>query len=270
MEWCNQSRSIKYLFKYVNKGHDRVTANFYDSAVDGVSNVNIDEIKQFYDCRYLSPCEAIWRIFSFDIHHRDPSVERLMFHLPGENYVIFDNNQTLDTILDRSSSLFTKFLAWFEANNCYCNARLLTYTEFPTKFVWNQKERRWTPRKKGFSIGRMHFVPPGTGEIYYMRTMLNYVRGPTCYADLRTVNNHVYPTFREACYAMGLLADDKEYIDAFKEASHWCSGHFLRQLFTILLVANQMTRPKHVFQQSWSLLGDDILFLRRTILRAPG
>lgn len=81
VEWCNQSRSIKYLFKYINKGHDRVTATFYESANDASNQDIVDEIRMYYDCRYLSPCEAVWRIFSFDINYRDPSVERLMFHL---------------------------------------------------------------------------------------------------------------------------------------------------------------------------------------------
>lgn len=126
VEWCNQSRSIKYLFKYVNKGHDRCTATFYETTDDNGQLTNVDEIKQYYDCRYLSACEAVWRIFSFDIHHREPSVERLMFHLPGEQYLIFDKRKPLDEVLDRHSSNFTKFLAWFVANTEYQEAKELT------------------------------------------------------------------------------------------------------------------------------------------------
>jgi len=85
VEWCNQTRSIKYLFKYVNKGNDRVTATFYNTG-----NECYDEIKMYYDCMYLSACEAVWRIFSFDINYREPSVERLNFHLEGEEPVVYE------------------------------------------------------------------------------------------------------------------------------------------------------------------------------------
>ncbi|XP_031096834.1 uncharacterized protein LOC116001073 [Ipomoea triloba] len=67
VEWCNQSRSIKYLFKYVNKDNDRVTVEFYNSALEESTGKVIDEIKMYYDCRYTSPCEAAWRIFAFDM-----------------------------------------------------------------------------------------------------------------------------------------------------------------------------------------------------------
>jgi len=36
----------------------------------------------------------------------------------------------------------------------------LTYSEFPSKFVWFAKEKEWKPRKKGYNIGRLTYIPP--------------------------------------------------------------------------------------------------------------
>lgn len=43
-------------------------------AVFGVSADNMDEISQFQMGRYISSNEAVWRIFSFPIHDRYPTV----------------------------------------------------------------------------------------------------------------------------------------------------------------------------------------------------
>jgi len=59
VEWCNRSTSIKYLFKYINKGYDRITAAIVNNSNEfGVIHQPSDEIKQYLDCRYISPCEA--------------------------------------------------------------------------------------------------------------------------------------------------------------------------------------------------------------------
>ncbi|KAK7340503.1 hypothetical protein VNO77_21209 [Canavalia gladiata] len=215
-------------------------------------NNSVDEIKLYYDCRYLSSCEAAWRTFAFDIHHREPAVERLSFHLHEQQYIIFKDDDSLQELTDRPSSRRTKFLAWMEANAKFDEAKNLTYAEFPTKFVWKQTHHEWTRRKRGFSIGRLHFVPPGTGELYYLRLLLNKVRGPQSYADIRTVNNITYRTFKEACYTIGLLDDDREYIDAIKQAT------------------NQLERPEFVWQTTIPVLTDDILYNQRRALQQPG
>ena len=51
VEYCNQGRAIKYLFKYINKGHDRITAAFHRRNANGERIEDTDEIKIYYDCR---------------------------------------------------------------------------------------------------------------------------------------------------------------------------------------------------------------------------
>ncbi|KAH7520862.1 hypothetical protein FEM48_Zijuj08G0190800 [Ziziphus jujuba var. spinosa] len=103
VKWCNQSRCIKYLFKYFNNGHYRVAATFYGIANDGNVHGHMDEINMYYDCKCISPCEAAWRIFGFDIHYKDPPVERLNFHLPNEQNIVFQDTDSIDAIMNRNT-----------------------------------------------------------------------------------------------------------------------------------------------------------------------
>ncbi|CAH9134582.1 unnamed protein product, partial [Cuscuta epithymum] len=90
-----------------------------------------------------------------------------------------------------------------------------------------------------------------------------------CHKDLRTVAGVIYVSFREACYALGLLDDDKEFIDAFKEASFFSSGFYMRILFVILLWTESMSRPESVWQHCWRYMADDIQHTRRRLLQHP-
>nr|XP_029153010.1 uncharacterized protein LOC114927430 isoform X2 [Arachis hypogaea] len=207
--------------------------------------MKVDEVKIFYDCRYISPCEAAWRIFSYDIHYSNPSVERLSFHLPDQQPVVFTDNESLVEALAKANVKESMFLAWFAADEKYAEARQLTYTEFLAKFVWKPSPRAWEPKKSHQVIGRMIFVPPSS--------------------DIRTYNGAIYSSFRDACYARGLLNDDKEYIDAIKEASHWGSGHYLQKLFVTLLWSNSMVRPEAVWEETAILLCDEILHYHRAM-----
>ena len=97
--------------------------------------------------------------------------------------------------------------------------------------------------------------------------MLTVKKGPLCYKDIRNVDGVQHKTFRKACFAMGFLQDDREFIEAIKEAYVWGSGFFLRKLFVTMLLSSSMNRPSHVWRKTWKYLSDGILYEQRMLAR---
>ncbi|XP_076901087.1 uncharacterized protein LOC143555409 [Bidens hawaiensis] len=73
--------------------------------------------------KYLSACEAAWRIFAFDVHYRVPSVTRLPFHLPRQQTVVFVDDDDVEDVLNKPSVGSSKFIAWMECNRDACYKR---------------------------------------------------------------------------------------------------------------------------------------------------
>ncbi|KAG6672053.1 hypothetical protein I3842_16G038000 [Carya illinoinensis] len=183
------------------------------------------------NCIYVSTMEACWRIFRFNIHYREPVVERLSFHLENEQSIIFEDSDDLDNVLNRPNILQTKFTEWMKSNAMYEEARHLTYSDFPCKWVRNNRDKEWNMRKQGQCVGRIYYSHPRSGERFYLRMLLNIVKRPRSFEEIRTVDNVLYPSFKSACCALGLLDDDKEWHEALNQASQWASRKQLHELF---------------------------------------
>ena len=270
VEWCNKSNMIKYLFKYVTKGSDR--AKIYFEVTAKTANASPEpqvaprnEIQEYIDARYLSICEAIWRILEFDIHFRIPAVERLVVHLPNNNYVRYEPGTTLASLLESPAAKSSMLTEWFNTNARHPGYRHLTYCDFPTEWSWHSSDRLWRKRTPCHKIGRMYYVHPTAGELYYLRMLLMIVKGATSYVDLRTFSGTVYGTFREACEARGLLESDNEWSLLFDEAIVSASSHQLRQLFVIVALHCSVGNVRALFDKYWLYFTDDI---HRSLTRA--
>lgn len=131
-----------------------------------------DEIQSHIDSRFIGASEAVWRIFHFHIHKQVPNIVRLQVHLPNSQFVTFDPDEPREQALARAAAAEkTTLMAFFRANADPATASLakqLTYQEFPQKFVYNEKDKKWTIRKKGFALGRMYLslqMPTTNGSI---------------------------------------------------------------------------------------------------------
>ncbi|KAG6705369.1 hypothetical protein I3842_07G176100 [Carya illinoinensis] len=139
IEICSIVKAVKYLYKYIYKGHNRVAFNI----ISKENNQQIDEIEQFQSGRWITPPEAII----------------------------------------------------------------------------------WTPRKKKTIIGRIVTANPFEGERYYLRMLLNHIRGATSFEKLRTVN----------ATSHGLLNKDSSLEDCLEEACLHQIPSSLRHIFSTIL-----------------------------------
>nr|XP_011470726.1 PREDICTED: uncharacterized protein LOC101313170 isoform X1 [Fragaria vesca subsp. vesca] len=255
VESCCQSMLIKYLFKYISKGPDRARVGFQSDLSD--------EIAMYLNCRYISAPEAAWRLFEYPIHSRHPPVELLKIHLPGQQRIVFGQNQPLASVISREGSKDTMLTAWFRANVAKKTkdvANRLTYAEFPSQFVWDNDAKCWNPRQRGYVLGRLANVHPTSGELYYLRLLLNTRKGCKSFESVRTICGVVYSTYQEACRALGLLGDDKEWSNALTEAVPTATSSQLRHLFVTIIMHCDVSNPRRLFQTYWRHMCDDILY----------
>ncbi|XP_026381746.1 uncharacterized protein LOC113276364 [Papaver somniferum] len=251
VEVCSSVLAVKYIHKYIYKGHDLMTI---------VASGGPNEILQYLNARYIGAPDAAWRLLGNRMHKENPKVQRLAVHLPGKQRD--DPEDPVEVIQDKADIVVTTLMGYFDYYRLHPRAKAYTYQDFPPHFVWSGKV--WTPRKQGYAIGRMYFVAPNSGELYYLRLVLTVVAGARSFKHLRTTMNsgvqEVHRTFKSACIALNLLEDDGECDKCLKESVVIKTAHQLRQLFGLILTKCNPTRPEVLWERYGKDICDDLPF----------
>ncbi len=224
-----------------------------------------DEIAMYATRRYISACQAYWRIAEFEIVKMIPSVVQLALHLPGQQPVRYEPTRqgARDAL---ANNKVTPLMGYFLANQNPFHgklARQTKYEDFPSKFVWKDDTKVWQPRQWGYTIGRMVSIHPNCNETFYLRMLLKHVAGATSFNHLKTVEGVSYHTFREACIALNLCQDDSHWIDCLTEATAITVPRGLRTLFCNILVNCDPTSPNVIFDRFENAMSEDFKHNRR-------
>ncbi|CAM2699786.1 unnamed protein product [Rotaria socialis] len=138
---CATVKSIKYLFKYVYKGHHCANIKLELPVKDCenfAKTLQWNEIKAHLDARYAGAPEAVWRLFEFPLHDKSHSIIRLVIHLPIMQSVYFAEGNELEA-LDRATEKDKTLIAWFKLNRDNLDARRYLYHDILNHFVFDRE-----------------------------------------------------------------------------------------------------------------------------------
>ncbi|XP_071920605.1 uncharacterized protein [Coffea arabica] len=100
VEICSTIKVVKYTYKYIYKGHDKIHFAMYSDD----RSKEIDKIKEYQSARWVSPIEAIWRIHRFPLFETHPVVINLQLHLENYQSLTLKDDADLRDLLERPTS----------------------------------------------------------------------------------------------------------------------------------------------------------------------
>ncbi|XP_021861966.2 uncharacterized protein [Spinacia oleracea] len=225
VEVCSTIMAVKYLYKYVYKGHDKITFN----VVQDGSTAIVDEIQQYQAGRWVSPCEAACRIFGFDMFEMSPSVLPLQIYLPNLHTIQVMPHENLDEIISNDKRSRTQLTEFFRMNAA-------------------------TPDGTGYTLT---FVAPAEGERYFLKLLLMHVDSPRSFDHLRTVDGYKCATFQETALRLKLLEEDNDVDLCLAEACEVQMPTAFRQLFSTVLIFCQTSDPNALWLKYYDALSED-------------
>ena len=150
----------------------------------------------------------------------------MIIHLQGQQLVAYKQSGNLRYVLSRANIERTMFTGWVEMNKICEEARRYTYVKFPIHFFWDNDAKVWRKR------------------------LLNLIQGSQSYDELKTFCGEIKESFKAACYARGLLDNNKEWQNAIDEAYQWATPFQLRHLFVLLLIYCEVANPLRLWEHT--------------------
>ncbi|KAF2893481.1 hypothetical protein ILUMI_12691 [Ignelater luminosus] len=206
--------------------------------------------------RYVSSNEAIWKIFSFSIHERHPTVVHLAVHLENGQRVYFTAENAAQRAERPPATTLTSF---FETCAGDPFAKTLLYSKMPKYYTWNASSKRFQRRKQGQPV-------PGYENIYSTDAL---GRIYTVHPNNDQFNGELCATYREACQRLHLLEDDVHWAHTLADAVISSTSHQIRTLFANIISTCFPSSPYNLWNKYKDNMAEDILHRVRSITANP-
>uniref|UniRef100_A0A453MW08 Uncharacterized protein n=1 Tax=Aegilops tauschii subsp. strangulata TaxID=200361 RepID=A0A453MW08_AEGTS len=188
------------------------------------------------DARWVTPPEALWRIYGFELSKNSPPMLQLQLHLPNMHIVSFRKDQDIEQVVNREGVEKSMLTEYFEANMLHEETRPILYRDFPEWYTWqtSQQNKYWRRRERDTGVQSVRSRDTS-----------------------RTVNGEILPTFREAGERRGLVEGDNTLDESLAESTLYDMPSSLRRLFATILVFCEPSDVRGLWEKHLEALSED-------------